>query len=191
MAMDTSYDRMGSLWREIGPSGHACQVYSDDNHLLETLNGFIGGGLWAGESAVVIATDSHLVKLEARLRQTGLDLAHFRGDERYVPLSAELTLERFMVDGWPDAERFHSTIGDVMGRARRGGREVRCFGEMVALLWSQGLYGAAVRVEHLWNELIERKGFPLICAYSKNGFAKAGAERMAEVGAAHSRVFNS
>src|SRR5262249_31356990 len=39
------------------------------------------------------------------------------------------------------------------------------FGEMVALLWSEGNMAAALRLEQLWNELARDHAFALRCAY--------------------------
>jgi hypothetical protein len=165
--MDTNIERASrpAFWRDMGTGDHACQIYGNEGELLETLTGFIGGGLWTGESAIVIATDAHLAQLEAQLRQTGLDLAHFRGDDRYLALSAELTMAKFCDGGWPDEERFFQVMTPVVERARGPGRSVRAFGEMVALLWSSGQYAGAVRLEHLWNKLLEKERMRLVCAY--------------------------
>ena len=174
-----------SFWRDLSPGDHACHIYNDEAGLLETLCGFVGGGLWSGESAIVIATDLHLLRLEEMLRQSGLDLAHFRATDAYIPLSAELTLSKFMDGGWPDAERFEAFVGPTILRARRGGRAVRAFGEMVALLWAQGHYAATVRLEHLWNKALEREKIRLVCGYSKQGLARGNVESLRQIDAAH------
>jgi PAS domain S-box-containing protein len=41
------------------------------------------------------------------------------------------------------------------------------FGEMVDLLWQSNL-PAAIRLEHLWNELLEESNVSLFCAYAAN-----------------------
>src|SRR5262249_17252245 len=42
---------------------------------------------------------------------------------------------------------------------------VRAFGELVGLLWKEGRYSAAVRLEQFWNRLITSHGLHLFCAY--------------------------
>jgi hypothetical protein len=177
-----------SFWRGLNPGDHVCHVYKDEAGLLDTLCGFVGGALWAGESAIVLATDGHLLQLEELLRQSGLDLAHFRATDAYIPLSADASLGRFMDAGWPDAERFESFLGPVLLRARRGGREVRAFGELVALLWSRGEHAATVRLEHLWNRLLEREKIRLLCGYSKSEFARGSRPHARQIGEAHTLV---
>lgn len=170
---------------------HVCQVYETEPAFLDSLTGFIGHGLWNGEAAVVIATDAHVTGLEARLRQTGLDLAHLRADDRFITLSPEMTLAQFMVDGWPQADRFDATISQVMARARGKGRAVRGFGEMVALLWEQGQFAATVRLEHLWQQLVQRDKLQVLCSYPRRSFARGSATSRFEIAANHTQAFAS
>ena len=179
---------LNTFWRDLDPGDHACHVYQDETSLLDTLCAFVGGGLWAGESAIVIATDAHLLRLEEMLRQSGLDLAHFRATDAYIPLSAEVSLSKFMENGWPDAERFEGFVAPTILRAARGGRPVRAFGEMVALLWARGMFAATVRLEHLWNKTLEREKIRLLCGYPKTGFAHGRAQSIREIDAAHTLV---
>lgn len=177
------------FWGEISPCEHAMQVYGDDKMFMDALEGFVGGGLVNGESAIVIATPEHLAALEARLPLRGIDLAAARHDQRYLGIAAERVLRDFMIEGWPDEERFYEVVTTLIGQVRRDGRRVRAFGEMVALLWAQGHAAATVRLEHLWNKLCNRERFPLFCAYPKTGFTSDPTSSLRELCAAHSRVF--
>ncbi|HUP29849.1 MAG TPA: MEDS domain-containing protein [Usitatibacter sp.] len=167
---------------------HVCQVYESEPAFLDSLTGFIGHGLWNGEAAVLIATASHVTGVEARLRETGLDLAHLRADDRLITLSPELTLAQFMVDGWPQADRFDAVISQVLVRARGKGRRVRGFGEMVALLWERGEYAATVRLEYLWQKLIEREQVQVLCSYPRKSFDRAPASSRSEITANHTHA---
>lgn len=175
------------FWGEIAPCEHLLQFYENDGVLLDTLAGFVGGGLRAGESAIVIATPQHLDDLEARLETAGLDLPAALSEDWYIPLDAEQTLSKFIRNGLPDDELFEEVVTEVLERARRGGRRVRAFGEMVALLWARGDVAATVRLEHLWNKQCHAEGFSLFCAYPKVGVTQSASESMSEICAAHSR----
>jgi hypothetical protein len=62
---------------------------------------------------------------------------------RYIVLDAAETLQKFMVEGFPDAARFREVLSSVVVRARGAvekGARVVAFGEMVALLWEDGKY---------------------------------------------------
>src|SRR5439155_16792383 len=176
-------------WREIGPSEHFVQFYEADAFLLDALGDYIGAALRAGDAGVVIATPAHREGLEERLRAGGLDIAAARAGGRYVPLDAAETLASIMVDGSPDPARFAAVAGGLIARAAAGGRRVRVFGEMVALLAVAGDHAAALRLEALWNELQQTHSFALFCAYPLNGLGgEALAGLLVDACAAHSRV---
>ena len=176
------------FWRALGDHVHACRIHDSEESLLETLTGFVGGALWAGEAAIVIANDARLLKLDTRLRQTGLDLLYLRFSERYLPLSIDALLPQLLVDGRPDAARFREAIGEALARARRNGEGVRVFGELGEALWERGDYAGAVRLEQLWNEAIQGGRFQVLCAYPRASFMKGPVEAATEVRAAHSAM---
>jgi hypothetical protein len=176
------------FWGEMAPCEHLVQIYEDDSVFLETLEGFVAEGLLAGEGVVVIATAAHLSALNRGLVQRDPRLARAIQEEQYLSLDAEAMLQLFMVNGWPDDELFHNFVNGILQRATAGGRPVRAFGEMVALLWAQGNCGATVRLEHLWNRLCKQQDFMLFCAYPKTGFTRDSHDSIQEICAAHSRV---
>jgi hypothetical protein len=176
------------FWGEVSPSEHLVQFYEVDDVFLDTLEGFVASGLAAGESAIVIATPLHRAILEQRLEARGFDIDTARLQDQYIPLDAEQTLGFFMKDGWPSEERFFKLIRELLRRASSGGRKVRAFGEMVAIMWARGEQGATVHLEHLWHQLCGNEGFALLCAYPKIGFTQDASASMTEICAAHSRV---
>jgi hypothetical protein len=180
--------RSGVFWGEIAPTEHCCQIYGDEAVFMDALEGFIGSGLRAGDSVVVIATAGHLHALEQRLRGNWHDLDRARWADRYIALLAQETLGKFMVNGWPDEELFRNTVNDIITRARGNDRKVRVFGEMVAVLWAEGNAGATVRLEHLWNKLQADEHFPLFCAYPRSGFTRDAAVSIQMICDTHSKV---
>lgn len=147
------------FWGEISPCEHLVQIYLDDSAFLDSLEGFVAGGLLAGDAVILIGTSSHLAALEVRLTRRGMDLAAAKAVDQYLAFDAEGTLSKFMRNGWPDDELFRNVVTGLLHRAKFGGRRVRAFGEMVALLWEQGKNGATVRLEHLWHTSAKRKYF--------------------------------
>jgi signal transduction histidine kinase/ActR/RegA family two-component response regulator len=170
--------------------GHCVQFYEDDGFLLDAVSRFIGAGLRAGDGGVVIATTRHLDGLAARLSACGLDVAAARDRGQYVAVDAAETLSDFMDGGSPEPARFAEVVGSLLaGAARDGGRPVRAFGEMVALLWAEGNPGAAIGLEDLWNELGRIRPLSLLCAYPMHGFDRAEHEQaFREICSRHSRV---
>jgi PAS domain S-box-containing protein len=174
--------------------GHFVRFYEAQSSLVDEVAEFADRALRLGGHAIAIAKSENLAALAARLRGFGCaDSAAAQHSGRLVMLDAELTLSRFMVNGWPDEDRFLSTVGAVVARAvQSGGGPVHAFGEMVGLLCERGEYEAALRLEGLWNELAARYTFTLFCAYSQALFAGVEQSAMFEhVCAAHTHVLPS
>ena len=176
-------------WAHMGDTEHFVQFYEADGFLLNSLSGFIGNAISSGDGAIVVATRAHRDALDELLLANGLDVDGARLSGNYVSLDAAETLSRFMVDGVPEPARFHKVMGDVISSVTDGRARVRTFGEMVALLWTEGNHAAAIRLEELWNELQKAHSFSLFCAYPMNGL---GGEQFIEptgsVCKVHSRV---
>ncbi|HYG81863.1 MAG TPA: ATP-binding protein [Pyrinomonadaceae bacterium] len=179
-----------ACWNGMGGREHFVQFYESDGFLLNSLSGFIGTGLGAGEGCVVVAGEAHRERLDERLRASGLDLTDARTKGRYISLDAAETLATFMVDGRTEPARFKRVVGDLVERAARaGGGRVRVFGDMVAHLCGDGQHAAAVSLEGLWNDLLRTRPFPLFCAYPvKNFDGRALSASLADVCAAHTAV---
>jgi len=178
-----------AVWSEMGESEHFVQFYEADAFLLESLGDFTAAAVGAGEAAIVVATREHREALEARLREKGLDVTAAVECGQLVLLDGAETLSKFMVGEAPDAELFAERIGEVIARAAEGRPRVRIYGEMVALLWAEGNYDAAISLEELWNALQAKHSFALFCAYPMHGFAGEGPGRgLTDVCTTHSRV---
>ena len=179
----------GIRWQELERTDHVLQIYDEDAQFLDGLQGYVMDGLQAGESVVVIATASHRNALREKLVREGLDMELAEREDRYIALSAQDTLDQFMVSGTPDEERFRTVVGELIARARANGRDLRAFGEMVALLWARGNRAGAVRLEQLWNRLLGSERFPLFCAYPRLGFGREFSTAVHDVCSSHTQVF--
>jgi hypothetical protein len=151
------------------PTAHFVEYYDDAGSLTDSVRTFVSVGIGRGDAAIVIAEREHLEAFEAALGRV-VDLGRARARGAYVSLDADETLASFMEDGMPDAARFEAVVGDAIARAAAGGRRVRLFGEMVAVLWRQRNVAGALALEDLWNRLAERYRFRLFCAYPTSAF---------------------
>jgi hypothetical protein len=167
---------------------HVCQVYADEEAFLDSLGAFVGTGLRMGQAVIVIATPAHRAAVAARLGRVGHDVGRAFIEDQLIMLDAEETLSQFMLNGWPDADRFARAIAPVIARARRAGRDVRAFGEMVALLWNGERYAATLRLEELWNQLLANEHFLLFCAYPRACLDKGERTSVSDIYAAHARI---
>lgn len=195
------------FWGELAPTDHLVQLYGDDTSFLDSLEGFVTGGLLRGECVIVIATAEHRRALDSRLsKRTDIDLISARSRNELIEEDAEKTLARFMVErqgqSWPDDQRFAHVISGLLERARTSAsdsasgtpRKVRAFGEMVAVLWAQGNTGATVRLEHLWNHARRSSPggeFSLFCAYPRIGFTQGTDASLRDICASHTKVVSS
>jgi PAS domain S-box-containing protein len=179
-----------SLHTATGPHEHFLQFYEKDTFLIEEVSDFIGVGLQVGEAGVVIATQAHRDELEQRLEAPYASSGISFPSDQYIVLDAAETLSRFMVNGWPDERRFADVIGSLVQQAAQNGRRrVRAFGEMVALLWAEGRPDAALRLEELWNDLLESHSISLLCAYPMEGFCdEEHGDAFVHICNAHSQV---
>ena len=174
----------------LNVSRHVVQFYGHDEELADRVTDYLLGALDGGGVAVVIATPAHRREFETRLGQAGVDLAAARDDGSYLALDAGQTLSELTLPDKLDSAAFDRVIGDVIRRAGAGGRPVRTFGEMVALLWDDGLVNEAVQLEALWDELGGRHPFSLFCGYRADSMAR-DIDAYAEVCRLHGEIVGS
>jgi len=162
----------GSAVLPGAPCGHdhLVEFYETQAFLVHTVCGFLAPSLDDGDTAIVIATPAHRAAFESALDEAGIDVQAAVREGRYVALDARDVLARFMVGGSPDPTRFALTINAAMDLASYGGRKIRAYGEMVALLWDDGDIASALALEDLWNDLGDRRAFELLCAYPMSAF---------------------
>jgi DcmR-like sensory protein len=141
-------------------------------------------------------TSSHRSGLERRLLAQGVDVGEATQNGRLCMLDADQALNEFMEPAGPSRERFLSQFGKILRTLKATtvakGSGVVVFGEMVAVLWAQKKYEAAIRLEELWNELALTSSFCLCCAYPANAFRHGlTLGPYAEICAQHSRVVSA
>ncbi|MEO5600125.1 MAG: MEDS domain-containing protein [Cyclobacteriaceae bacterium] len=180
-----------AFWGEIAPCDHVLQIYENDAVFLDLLEGFVVNGFNSGDCVIIIATTEHLSALNNRLRNIGFDLFSLTLTDQYIPLNSQETLSHFIINGWPDEILFNHLISGLLARGRRGNRQVRAFGEMVAELWAKGHSGATVRLEYLWNRFCETEPFKLFCAYPKSGFTQDAQTSLRNICHSHSKLITA
>jgi signal transduction histidine kinase len=152
------------LWRPPENSEHVVMFYDDDSFLLDSLVGFIGSALRAGQRGIVVATPEHLAGAAARLALLGISVDEASAAGQYVARDARETLARFMVDGSPCAADFEAVLDELLD-GTSACAPPRIFGEMVALLAADGAFDAALALESLWNQGRATRPFSLLCGY--------------------------
>src|SRR5688500_16109504 len=88
------------------PHVHAVQFYESPDALCRIVGSFIGEGFEQGAVAVLIVTPDHAARIEACLRECGVDVDALKGAGAMVVADARDTLNEFMVDGMPNPSEF-------------------------------------------------------------------------------------
>jgi len=145
--------------------GHVVQFYAREWELAAGVGEYLAEALDAGCAVVVVATRAHRLAFESYLAGVDANVAAARADGRYHAIDAAALLRRFAGAGQVDPASFEAEVGQVIRAAGAGGRPVRLYGEMVALLWEAGQLNAALELEGLWNDLARDIPFGLYCGY--------------------------
>ena len=162
-----------SSWPEMltqaDPGDHVVQLYGEDDQLLSrNVSRYLQEGLRRGDALVVIATPEHEAAIARILEaESGARAAEAGREGRLVFLDARTTLDRILVDGRLDPERFDAVVVPQLrlARARSRSGAVRAFGEMVSLLWCEGRQAEAAALEGRWNAVLATHACSLYCAY--------------------------
>jgi hypothetical protein len=150
----------------IEPQHHVVNLYETDDDVVTDAIRFLGAGLRAGEVTIAVATPMHRHAFEVGLVERGIDVAAAVAAGQYLALDAAATLATFLrADGTLDHDAFAASIGNSIADAVTDGVPVRCFGEMVTLLWEAGNVTGAIELESMWNALSREHRFSLYCAY--------------------------
>jgi hypothetical protein len=153
---------------------HAVRFYESEDSLARMVAGFVAEGVIREHPAIVVGTPEHRNAISQQLTRMGFDIEQLKARGDLFILDAREMLATFMVDGMPDGERFEESVLPLVDRAcrERTGCVIRAYGEMVDVLWKDGMEAAAIRLEKLWNQLAESRTFSLMCGYSMGSFYK-------------------
>jgi len=95
-----------------------------------------------------------------------------KAQDQYITVLAQEALRKFMVSQWPDDQLFFDFVAELIARAQNGGRRVRAFGDLVALLWARRRVAATVRLEFLWHQLCHQQSFHFSALTPRPGLQK-------------------
>jgi signal transduction histidine kinase len=149
-----------------GERPHTVQFYRDHAYLIEAITAFVREGLEGHEGVIVFATGPHLDALRRSLSFVELSQAIDRGQILFR--DAHRTLGDIYADGCIDEARFREVVIRCIERARGGStaQRVRVFGEIVEILSERGEVAPMLRLEELWNDVVQSQRVTLLCAYS-------------------------
>lgn len=156
------------------PCDHLVQLYTSDEALVSTVVRFMERGIAEGDGVIAITTAAHWQMVRERLGAAGIDVDSVQAKRQLVVCDAHDTLMSFMVDGMPDRNAMRAAVMSALDSTRAAGyTRVRGFGEMVDILNRRGNLAAAIRLEELWNEVLDAERIALLCAYAIDPFDRA------------------
>ena len=149
---------------------HEMGVYSEDSVVSLDFVRFAKAALDGGKTFILVGFEPRRNEVRRDLEQLGVDVERAIAERRYLSFDVADALSPFMVDGWPDEERFWKTSISLVARAAGAARcdppGVAVCGEGCASLWKNGNVEAAIRIEHLWDELARTFNVDVLCPYS-------------------------
>lgn len=152
---------------------HAVRFYEDSNSLCRIVSGFIAEGLALGQPALIIATKDHAERIEENLAAATIDVETLKKQGDLLILDARQIMATFMVNSLPDPDFFKAAATSALEQLSRGrSHTIRAYGEMVDMLWKDGMTEAAIKLEILWNRLANTHDFSLLCGYAMGNFYK-------------------
>jgi len=167
---------------------HGVRFFDSPRALAGIVAEFLNEGFAGGSAGVVVADPALRAAIVRALTLRALDVVELERSNRLVLLDARTTLARFMVDGKPDQRKFTDAMCDVIRRLTPadGAATVRIFGQMVDVLWQDGLKDEAIVLERIWNQFAKTQAFSLLCGYTLGDFYKDA--HFADICAQHSHV---
>ncbi len=150
---------------------HAVLLYGNDRRALaQQATTYFAEALDAGGAVVILATAANASLFRRALERRDPDIARAVREGRFVVFDAAQLRRKIISDGSLDPVAFLSFMKPQLS-ALAASYDVRVYGELVGLLWSDGEREAAIELEHAWNALRELVPFRLLCAYPIDVFS--------------------
>lgn len=146
---------------------HKAVVYRANAFLTASMLAHLMPALTGQGSAIVVARPDRVAALAEAVKRSGFDFEKTRSRGAIRIHDASATLALLLDDeGELSVDRARKSLGDLFDGLDAGDHPVRIYGEMVSLLWERGDVDTALRLEELWNVLLEERGGELLCGYA-------------------------
>ncbi|MBA2403982.1 MAG: MEDS domain-containing protein [Bdellovibrionales bacterium] len=150
---------------KLNDGSHIVHFYDQAKTLIDAVCDFVVPSLTRGEGIILIATPENRRAIKKALERRSIDIAMTRATGQLLIMDAFETLEKFMVNGMPQAMKFENVMGGVLEKMQSKFPKVRAYGEMVNILWHQDNIEATIQLEGYWNLLAKSYQFSLFCGY--------------------------
>ena len=173
---------------------HEVKFYSDDAAFVAGFAGAAQGAIEAGHAVVILATESHRMRVLRELEARGVDVHGAMKNGTYRSLDVLQTLENIMVSGVLDSVRCAKFVGEMVTEAAKCPTAepplVVICGECAPTLLAAGDSDGAIRLEHLWDRLTKPYAADTLCGYLKSTLSHIADKTIFErICAEHSAVY--
>jgi len=153
------------------PTGHVAQFYEDDRGLVDEVGAFLHGALRRGDAVSVVSTESVRTGLAQRLQGYGWNAGEsgehgrYRANDSALAASAIMRNEHVVPDY---IENYVASLERWRVAAAGPTSRLTLIGDISTQMLVGGNEGAALDIEHLWNELTHALPFLTVCCYPLN-----------------------
>ena len=163
-----------------GSRRHEVDLHADQASMLDGFARFAIRALENGRAAIVVTTGPGRDVVYQRLKASALDIDAAIGQGRYIWADVDDTLSTFMVNGSLDEAQFWKAAATLVtgaaGASQGGYPRVAACGECAPTLLSAGHAEAAIRLEHLWDQLARTYDVEIMCGYLVDPARRGGTE---------------
>lgn len=141
------------------------QFYDEVAPLVNELGRAMCVALDQGHAVLCAVSDATRLILEEQLTKRGIDVSDARARGQYVYLDGVDVLSEITHKGRPDPVRFHELVGWRVESLVSEYPGVWMYGELAAILWSQGYERGAIELDRLWASFAESEPVVLCVAF--------------------------
>ncbi len=155
---------------------HEVAFYQDDAAFVHGFARLVESALKVGNAVIAVAAEPHRAGVLNTLRGTGMDIDAALKQGSFIQLDVIDTLSTLMVNDLPDPDRCATMVGDLILKASKAASgehpRVAICGECSPTLLAEGNVEAAIRLEHLWNEITRNYNADTLCGYLWSTFPR-------------------
>lgn len=149
----------------VRPEPVSLQFYDDVAPLVTELGRAMSVALDQGHAVLCAVSDATRLMLEEHCVKRGIDISDARIRGQYVCLDAVDVLSDITFKGRPDRSRFADAVGREVETLVDEYPGVWMYGELAAVMWTQGHEAGAVEIERLWASIAESSPVVLCSAF--------------------------
>lgn len=148
---------------------HEVAFYPDDAAFMDGFARLAESALKVGNAVIAVAAEPHQIGILKTLRRNSIYVDAALEEGSFIQLDVIEALSLLMVNNMPDPARCAKIFGDVIQKAFKTAQgehpRVAICAECSPTLLAEGNVEAAIRLEHLWNEITRNQTVDTLCGY--------------------------